>query len=153
MSKTIKMAAGDIYRNPQGRTEWVSGIDKLAQDAAYHQMTPYDPDADIGNELITAVPIVSGLISMRGIVARYIRDAIGRLEKHHDALLDIISQDEKFGCIRTLTVKNFKEDPNSFLYYLVIENAAGDGTTIAKVVDLSHQDVPNDWYNSINAGG
>lgn len=143
MSKTLKMAAGDMYTDDRGRSSDIYGIDKFAQDVAYYLMTEYDEDKDIGNELInTNVPISTGRNAAKGVIATMTRRCINRLDTHQSDIEYIVTDDERFSRIKSLTVKPYSGYPGSYAFLLQLEVVSGDTTLKAGVVDLTQQDIP-----------
>ena len=136
MSATIKIAAGDIFRNGRGSAEYVDGINKHAQDLAYHQMTPFDPDRNIGNELVDMDnPILTGKNAAQGMIGNLVRDCVARFEDHQENIAEIVTDDERLLRIRTLDVRIYNQTPQAYLYYLVTEVVSGDVVESAKVVE------------------
>jgi len=151
MSKTIKIAAGDIFRNGRGGAEYVDGINKHAQDLAYHQMTPFDEEKNIGNELInTESPLLTSEGAAMGFIGNKIRESVARFGDHQDELGSIVADDERLGRIRTLRVKRYPAAPLAYVYYLVTETVSGQTTESAKLVDLTQQQLPEGWLQSLN---
>ena len=150
MSKTIKMSAGDVFRNPRGAAEYVEDLDKHAQDVAYHLMTEYDADRDVGNELLSAdVRVTTGDLAAQSTVATFIRQCMDRFDRHQMLIEDEIADTERFAGVKSLQVRRIPSAQDAFMYLLVTETEAGDVNTVAQVVDLTHQDLPEGFLQSL----
>lgn len=82
MSNTLRWSDGDIFINSAGRSEFVDGPDKAAQDLAEVLLQPLDALRDYGSELESLnVPHPVSLFAGKALISKKVDEAVQRLKR------------------------------------------------------------------------
>jgi hypothetical protein len=151
MSKTLKMARGDLYINPNtGFSETVEGPQKASQDLAEILLTPSKPSYEsrafvafrkytpYGFDLATIqVPYLYSGVLGKGIVTKKVAEAVNRLQSMQRSDLHS-TDDERIDAIDDIDVTQLSANDFYFLLKVKLESAAVVAADILPV-DLTHQ--------------
>jgi len=139
MSRTIRMADGDIFINSAGRSETVEGPHKAAQDIAECLMTPWDKERDWGSELADLnIPEPVSVFAGKQLVSKKVDEAIQRLRRYQ-ALDPYAGPDELIEKIMKLQVDSLGQGTYVFWVSCMLEDEKITSDTIL-AVSLRHQE-------------
>ena len=133
MSKTIRIADGDIYIDSNGQSSLVDSVNKSGQDIAAALLIDYDANTSFGSELATFVQSPYNFIS-DGIVQQLILEAVQRLQAKQQQ--DSAStSDERIARIKDLRID--RSDNGDVFFYLELETETGSTLDRAFLIPMS----------------
>lgn len=139
MSKTLRMADGDIYINSAGRAEEIEGPDKTAQDLAEILMTPLDSLRAYGSELADLnIPQPVSLFAGKALISKKVDEAVQRLKRLQEQD-PYAGPDERIDKINRMVVEQIES--RDFIFWVNVllqdKNVVGDRIL---AVSLRHQE-------------
>ena len=138
MSKTIRMADGDVFVNSAGRGENIEGADKAAQDSAEILMTPLN-DADYGSELNDLdVPAPVSVFAGKALISKKVDEAIQRLIRYQQRDATLTDQ-EAIDSINKMVIESMGSGSYVFWVSLLLKDQTVTADRII-AVSLRHQE-------------
>lgn len=139
MSKTIRMADGDIFINSAGRSEEIEGPDKAAQDIAEVLMTPLDSLRAYGSELAAlSIPQPVSVFAGKALISKKVDEAIQRLKRLQEQD-PYAGRDERIDKINRLVVEEIEARDFIFWANVLLQDKTVVGNRIL-AVSLRHQE-------------
>ena len=127
MSKTIKIANGDIDINSQGILRTVNNINKAAQDVARHVLTDFSETFSEGSELRTLQDANNSFTDT--LIQQYLYEAVNRLIVKQD-----LNTDRDDTIVRVEDIKVRRVGLTTAVFYMEVLHESGEVVTITDVV-------------------
>lgn len=137
MSKTTRVADGDLYVDSRGRFVWVTGREKCAQDIADFLLN--DEHSRLGR--IEQGKIIDAVNAHRNLIGDIVHEAVDKLVSYQqeDAEIDELEQIDTY----TVTVNNLPASTLDYLFLLDVTTEAGDAVSLEPfLVSLEHKRDP-----------
>ena len=134
------MDNGDFASGLGGGQVIITGAEKAAQDLLWESLHPYDPETDLGNDLLSATGQISGIVGdlnfRQNAVSSCLREATERLMRAQ-ARSSLTSFDELIQQINVILVRASLVDPSRVEFF---ESVQVDGSTVqtARALGLNH---------------
>lgn len=144
MSKTLRVANGDWYIDPRGRSIWVENREKVSQDIACFLLQELYDDGSRGSELanIENSAILDAENAHKALIQTMVSEAIERLLVFQEAEEDIpdLEKIDEY----SVYVERLAGQTLSYAYYLTVKTVGSDEpVTETFVVELEHTRDPN----------
>jgi hypothetical protein len=144
MSKTIRVANGDWYIDPRGRSVWVENREKVSQDLACFLLQILYDDGSRGSELanIENSAILDAENAHKALIQTLVSEAVERLlvfQEQEEDIPDLEKIDEY-----SVYVERLSGQTLSYAYYLTVKTVGSDEpVTDTFVVELEQTRDPN----------
>jgi uncharacterized protein YydD (DUF2326 family) len=122
---------GDIYINVLGKTEYIYGIKKMAQDLIQEFLTEYDAETNRGTKIRTVTNVA--------FMQQEVTETVERLQERQDTNVEL-SPEETIEEISQVVVETY--DNVNVFFYVQVKSLAGTFEDVSLMRDSNGNIIP-----------